>query len=526
MVFVFGDCEVDVERRELRRAGEAAHVEPQVFDLLVHLIRHRDRVVDKDELIGTVWAGRIVSEATLISRIGAARRAIGDTGKRQNYLRTIPRRGFRFAGEVGERSPAASTITPHLAGGDERRAGQTTTVTSRAERPSIAVMPFANLSGDAAQEYFADGIAEDLIAGLSRVRWLRVIARSSSFSYKGKPADPKDVSRDLGVWYLVDGSVRRAGESVRISIELVDAPAGIQIWSAHYRRELKDIFAVQDEIAQKILGAIEPELAAADWERTRGKAAENFDAWDHYRRGTFHLYRFGSDDIAAAQRHFRAAIASDPEFSQPYAALAYASHLSLIFDYAADRAAVLDEGLNAARGAVQLDDRDSFAHAMLARLHMMARDFDLAISECRVAIERNPYSAQAYFGLGFALVVAGDPEKAIEPLLRAVELSPRDPNLASYGTVLSTANMLLNRPTQAAEWAQMATRQPSSHFNAYMHLVAALAQLGDTAGAQKARRILLQLKPDFSAEYVKRAWPFRSSADVERLVEGLRKVGF
>jgi TolB-like protein len=525
MVFVFGDCEIDVERRELRRAGEAAHVEPQVFDLLVHLIRHRDRVVGKDELIETVWAGRIVSEATLTSRIGAARRAIGDTGKRQNYLRTIARRGFRFAGEVGERSPAGSEITPQAAGGDEVPAGQTTIGLPRAERPSIAVMPFTNLSGDAAQEYFADGIAEDLIAGLSRVRWLRVVARSSSFSYKGKLADPKDVSRDLGVWYVVDGSVRRAGESVRVSIELVDAPAGIQIWSAHYRRELKDIFAVQDEIAQKILGAIEPELAAAEWERARGKSAENLDAWDHYRRGTFHLYRFGPDDIAAAQRHCRAAIAADAEFPQPYAALAYASHLSLIFDYAADRAAVLDEGLNAGRRAVQLDDRDSFAHAILGRLHMMARDFDLAIAETRVAIERNPYSAQAYFGLGFALVVAGEPEQAIEPLLRAVELSPRDPNLASYGTVLSTANILLNRPTEAAEWAQLATRQPSSHFIAHMHLVVALAQLDDTAGAQKARRNLLRLKPDFSAEYVTRVWPFRRSADAALIVDGLRKAG-
>ena len=513
MIFVFGDCEVDTDRRELRRAGKPAHVEPQVFDLLVHLIRHRDRVVVKDELIQTVWAGRIVSEATLTSRISAARRVIGDTGRRQNYLRTVARRGFRFAGEVLERNPV------------EPPAGQNAMPSQRAERPSIAVMPFTNLSGDAAQEYFADGVAEDLIAGLSRVRWLRVIARSSSFSYKGKPADPKQVSRDLGVWYVVDGSVRRAGEWVRISIELVDAPAGIQIWSAHYRRELKDIFAVQDEIAQRILGAIEPELAAAEWERARGASADNLDAWDHYRRGTWHLYRFGSDDIAAAQDHCRKAIASDPEFPQPYAALAYASHLSLIFDYAADRLAILDEGLTAARRAVQLDDRDSFAHAMLGRLHMMARDYDLAIAETRAAIERNPYSAQAYFGLGFALVVAGEAEQAIEPLSRAVDLSPRDPNLASYGTVLSTAYILLKQPAKAAEWARVATRQPSSHFIAHMHLVAALALLDDTIGARKARQTLLQLKPDFSAEYVKKVWPFRRSTDEARIVEGLRKAG-
>jgi TolB-like protein len=513
MIFVFGDCEVDVDRRELRRAGKPTHVEPQVFDLLVHVIRHRDRVIGKDELIQTVWAGRIVSEATLTSRISAARRVIGDTGGGQRYLRTVARRGFRFAADVLERHPV------------ELSAGQNAMSSPRAERPSIAVMPFTNLSEDAAQEYFADGVAEDLIAGLSRVRWLRVIARSSSFTYRGKPIDPKQVARDLGVWYVVDGSVRRAGEWIRISIELVDAPACIQIWSAHYSRELKDIFAVQDEITQKILGAIEPELAAAEWERTRGVSAENLDAWDHYRRGTWHLYRFGREDIAAAQRHSRAAIASDPDFPQPHAALAYASHLSLIFDYAEDRSKTLDEGLAAARRATQLDDRDAFGHAMLGRLHMMAGDYELAIAETRAAIERNPFSAQAYFGLGFALVVAGEAEQAIEPLSRAVDLSPRDPNLASYGTVLSTAYILLQQPAKAAEWARVATRQPSSHFIAHMHLVAALALLEDATGTRRAKQALLQLKPDFSAEYVTKVWPFRRSADAAQIIEGLQKAG-
>ena len=529
MIFLFGDCEVSVERRELRRRGTPAHVEPQVLDVLIYLLKHRERVVSKDELFREVWTGRVVSDATLTSRISAARKAIGDTGERQHYLRTVARRGFRFTGEVEERDPgdaeSSGSVEPTSLASEPRASKHEAATSSRAEKPSIAVLPFVNLSRDPAQEYFADGIAEDLIWGLSRVRWLRVIARSSSFTYKSRPVDPRQVAGDLGVRYIVDGSVRRSGDQVRVSVELVDARMAVQLWSAHYDRDLHDILALQDKNAQTIVAAIEPELAAADWDRVRYQPPDNFNAWDHFRHGTWHLYRFTAEDIAAAQRHCRLAIAADADFSQPYVALAYACHLSLIFEYAGDPVATLEEGLASARRAVRLDERDSFSHAILGRLYMMAREFDLAIAETRAAIDLNPYSAQAYFGLGFALVVAGDSERALEPLLRAVELSPRDPNLASYGTMLATAHILLNKHHEAVEWARLATRQPSSHFIAHMHLVAALALAGDVDGALRARDLLLQLKPDFSAAYVTKVWPFRRSADAACLIEGLKKAG-
>jgi TolB-like protein/Tfp pilus assembly protein PilF len=525
MIFAFGDCEVDVDCRELRRAGKATHVEPQVFDLLVHLVEHRDRVVGKDELFHVVWNDRSVSEATLTSRISAARRAIGDDGQAQIYLRTVPRRGFRFVGTVQE----LGLIEMRGAASPDRASqplGAMVGAHAEAEKPSIAVLPFTNLSGDVTQEYFADGIAADLIAGLSRVRWLRVIARSSSFSYKGKPTDPRQVGHDLGVRYIVDGSVRRASDRVRISIELVDALSATQLWSVHYDRTIADIFAVQDDIARAILGAIEPELASAEWERARRKPADNLTAWEHYRRGTWHLYRFAAEEIDLAKQHCRLAIAADSEFAQAYVALAYACHLSLIFDYVADRAATLSEGLHVAQCAVQLDDRDSFAHAILGRLHMMARDFDRAIAETRTAIELNPYGAQAYFGLGFALVVAGHPEQALEPLRKAIELSPRDPNLSSFATVLATAYVLLDRSADAVEWARFATRQPLSHVNAYMLLTIALVETGDAEGTRMASERVLQLKPDFRCDFVARCWPFKNRRDEARLVQALAKAGF
>lgn len=522
MTYVFGDCEIDDARREFRRGGEAVRVEPQVFDLLVYLITHRDRVVSKDELMLAVWSGRIISDATLDSRISAARRAIGDSGKQQALLRTVARRGFRLLCDVHEQASSASPAAGFPTASEGPAYDASTRM--RTEKPSVAVLPLANLSGDAAQEYFADGVTEDLISGLSRLRWLRVISRSSSFTYKGKHAEPKQIAAGLSVRYIVAGSIRQAAKRLRISVELVDASNATQLWSRHYDRRLQDIFNVQDEIVQTIVGAVEPEVTAAEWEQARQKPANSLDAWDQYRRGTWHIYRFGSDDIEAAMKHFRVAIASDARFAQPYAMLAYACHLSLIFDYIKDRSRTLHEGLEVAKLAVELDERDSFAHAILGRLYMLAREHELAIEKTREAIDRNPFSPQAHYGLGFALVVAGRARQAIRPLLKAVELSPRDPNLASYGTVLATAYLLLNEPAKAVHWARIATRQPLSHFIAHMHLVIALAENDDVRGAQKARKKLLTLKPDFTHEYIQRCWPFKRRRDEMRLTESLRRL--
>jgi tetratricopeptide (TPR) repeat protein len=348
--------------------------------------------------------------------------------------------------------------------------------------------------------------------------------RSSSFRYKGRPGDPAQVARDLGVRYLVDGSVRKFGDRLRITVELVDARAGDQLWSVHYDRNIGDILATQDDITQAILGSIEPELTSAEWARVRRRPADSLDAHDHYRRGTWHLYRFTAADIEAAKQHCLMAIECDRDFAQPYVALAYACNLSLIFDQTRDRDATLEAGLRAAECAVQLDDRDASALGMLGRGHMMARDFDGAIADTRAAIDLNPYSAQAHYDFGFALVAAGDASAGLGPLLKAVDLSPRHPNLASFGTVLSTAHILLGKPTEAAHWARVALRQPASHFNAYMHLVVALSMIGDGVGAQRAADQLIRIKPDFRPEFVSQCWPFRDAAHAALLIEELRKV--
>ena len=256
MQFVFGDCVLDLERRELIRDAQAVAMGPQVFDLLVFLVENRARVVSKDDVLDTVWKGRIVSESTLTSHINAVRNAIGDSGQTQHLLRTVPRKGFRFVGDVSEKQPSGRS--------DPVRAEPASTGDALAaapplpDTPSLAVLPFQNLSGDPEQDYFADGMIEDVITALSRIRWLLVIARNSSFTYKGRTVDVKQVGRELGVRYVLEGSVRKAANRVRITGQLIDATTGGHVWADRFDGTLDDIFELQDQVTASVVGTLTP----------------------------------------------------------------------------------------------------------------------------------------------------------------------------------------------------------------------------------------------------------------------------
>jgi TolB-like protein len=250
--FFFADHTLDTDRRELRRGSDPVAVEPQVFDLLVHLVHNRDRVVSKDDLIASIWGGRIVSDSTLTSRINAARRAVGDSGEDQK-IRTVARKGLRFVGAVRTQSDGSEPARAAGAPLDEIIREQTRPALPLPDRPAIAVLPFVNMSGDPEQEYFSDGISEDIITALSKLRWFFVIARNSSFIYKGKAVHMKQIAEELGVGYVVEGSVRKGGDRVRITAQLNDAATGSHIWAERYDRGLADVFAVQDEITEAIL---------------------------------------------------------------------------------------------------------------------------------------------------------------------------------------------------------------------------------------------------------------------------------
>ena len=252
MRYRFEEFAFDIDRRELHRGAEVVSITPQVFDLLEYLIRNRERVVSKDDLINAVWNGRIVSDAALTTRLNAVRAAIGDTGEEQRLIKTLPRKGFRFVGQVRE--------TREVAGPNPGDAPES--ALALPDKPSIAVLPFENMSGDPEQEYFADGMVEEIITALSRFKWLFVIARNSSFTYKGKAVNVKQVGRELGVRYVLEGSVRKAAGKVRITGQLIDAMTGAHIWADRFERDLTDVFALQDEVTVAVVSAIQPKIAS------------------------------------------------------------------------------------------------------------------------------------------------------------------------------------------------------------------------------------------------------------------------
>ena len=351
MQFVFGDCVLDSDRRELSRGSEAIAVGPQVFDLLVHLLEHRDRVVSKDELFDVVWRGRTVSESTLTSHVNAVRRALGDNGEEQRLIRTISRKGFRFVGDVTEatsRGAAKSTMTETEPSNADATPADVLTLP---DQLSVAVLPFLNLSGDPDQDYFADGVVEDIIGALSRMRWLFVIARNSSFTYKGRAVDVKQVGQELGVRYVLEGSVRKAGNRVRITGQLIDATVGAHLWAERFDSTLDDIFDLQDELATSVVGAIAPQLERAEILRAKHKPTERLDAYDYYLRGMASFHQGNREGMNEALPLFYHATERDPDFASAYA-MAAACHFWIKFNgWVTDRSQVMSEG---ARLAIEL----------------------------------------------------------------------------------------------------------------------------------------------------------------------------
>ena len=305
MRYLFEDYALDTDRRELRRGGTPVAIEPQVFDLLAYLVQHGDRVVTKDDLFTAVWNGRFVSESALTTRINAARTALGDDGKAQRLLRTLRGRGVRFVGDVRVSRAATSSTT-----------AEAHPTLALPDRPSIAVLPFENMSGDPEQEYFADGMVDDILSALSRVRWLFVIARQSSFIYKVRSADVRQIGRELGVRYVVEGSVRKAGNRVRIVAQLIEAETGTHLWADHHDGDLRDIFALQDEVTKRIASAVEVNVQAAEIRRARAKPTDSLTAYDLYLRALPAYFGQTEVDYRRTQALLGSAIEKDPEYAE------------------------------------------------------------------------------------------------------------------------------------------------------------------------------------------------------------------
>lgn len=519
MQFLFSEHVLDTDTRELSRSEVPVPVEPQVFDLVVHLMENCDRVVSKDELIDKIWKGRIVSDSTLTSRINAARKAIGDNGAGQMLIRTISRKGFRFVGAVQIRADAAPEKTALRS-----RDAQWHATLPPSDRPAIAVLPFMNMSGDRTQEYFSDGISEDIITALSKMRWFLVIARNSSFVYKGRAVHLSQIAQELGVRYVVEGSVRRSGDRVRISAQLNDVSTGSHVWAERYDRSLADIFAVQDEITEAIVAAIEPQLYAAESFRAQRKAPGSLDAWDLVMRALSHYWRVTRQDNMVAQALLEKAIAIDPHYGQALGLLATSQLFGAHMGWA-DMGPVFPVAQRAALAAVEADSEDAWAHNGLAYSYLFARRFDDAIAEFELALQLNPNFAMSQAFYGVTLCYSGRWEDGEQAVRRALRLSPRDPFSAIYHGVAAYAQFAAGRYDEAIRLARESLRQRADFVGAHRVLTAAAGMSGQHELAAGALQELRRTQPNISIAWLANELPMRRAADREHYLEGFRRAG-
>jgi TolB-like protein/Tfp pilus assembly protein PilF len=530
LIYVFENYALDTDQRELRRGAEPIAVEPQVFDLLLFLIRNRARVVSKDDLIAEVWNGRIVSESTLSSRITAVRQAIGDSGEEQRLIRTAARRGFRFVGDVreGQVSCAPSTHAEGGAGEQEVKsiaAATQTPAPGLPDKPSIAVLPFQNLSGDPEQDYFADGIVEDIITALSRLRWLFVIARNSSYSYKGRQIDLKQVGRELGVRYICEGAIRKAGSRVRITARLIDSEKGVHLWADRFDRRLTDIFAIQDEVTAKIVAVLAPEMTAAEITRAHRTSPGSVSAWDAYLRALPLMRQYTKAAIKDAIALLENAIALSPNFSAAHARLSACRTQTAYFSWEESGRDAITEALKLALRAIALDPEEPLAFDALASARQFLGEKQKAEEAARRAIELSPTCTAAYGTLITVLASQGRTEEALACFAQSERTSPRDIDRAGRLNGLVLTYFAANRYEEALAALEQYISLRPNHYGGHMLRAATLALTGQIAEAGHAREQLLRVNPHFRLEVARKRPSFTSCVFAESLFDGLRKAG-
>jgi TolB-like protein len=511
-VLTFGGFRLDLGRRELTRDGAPVRLRGRALDVLCVLAGARGQVVTKQALMAQVWPDVTVEENNLQVHISALRRALDDGKNGETFLVTVPSRGYRLLGLVatGRHNDAGSRQAPAVP-----------------DKPSIAVLPFTNMSGDAEQEYFADGIVEDIITALSRMRWLFVIARNSSFAYKGRSVDIKQVGAELGVRYVLEGSVRKTANRVRITGQLIDASNGAHLWADRFDGALGDIFDLQDQVTSSVVGAIAPKLEQAEIERAKRKPTESLDAYDYFLRGLASSHRMSKESTDEALRLLARSIDLDRDFAAPYGAAAFCYVARKLNGWPVDHADVMETSRLATLAAeLGKDDAVALAFAGLA-LGYVAGDFDRAVTLIDRACDLNLNFAIAWYASGTVRAFrGGEPDLAIDHLTRAMRLSPFDQLMFGMQGMMAVAHFCAGRYEEAADWAEKACLERPNVLATLRGAVVSNALAGRQQETEKALGRLLALNPGMRVSDARNGTGgFGRPEDLARYEEGLRKAG-
>ena len=516
MVYTFERFALDLGRGALLVDGAECALRPKAFALLRHFVENPGRLIDRDEIMRTVWPGIFVTDDSIAQCVRDIRHALGDS--RLQLLRTVPRRGYLFAAEV----VAADAAVPAAPAAAELADGP-----ASAARPSIAVLPFNNLSGDPEQEYFADGVVEEIITALAHIRWLFVIARNSSFTYKGRAVDVKQVARELAVRYVLEGSVRKAGSRVRITGQLIDTATGAHIWAERFDGALDDIFELQDRVASSVAGAIEPALRLSEIDRAARKPTDSLDAYDLYLRALPLVHRYDEDSLKASVGLLRQALAIDAVYAPAAALLASLQvHLRMQGWQVLSEADMADP-LRLARQALaaRFEDADTLWQSAVV-LWSLGGETATALAILDRALALNPNSASAWSNRGHLCAYDNQPEAAIEAFQRSEQLSPFDPLGFFYANGFAVAHFAARRFEQAIAWADRALLDNRRLVPALRTKIAASAHLGRLDEARTACDQLRALHPGLTIGTLRATFHRGAAAEmIELQIAGLRLAG-
>lgn len=512
MVYRFDEFELDRSKIELRRNGAVIPVEPQVFALLLLLVENGERLVSRDEIIEKVWDGRIVSESALDSRIKSARRALGDDGTAQRFIRTIHGKGFRFLAERTERAAVRSSVED---------AGATHPLHEERARPSIAVLPFQPIGSTGPYSAIADGLPDELIAELARLRWLLVIARGSSFRFRSAATDPAEVGKILGVRYCLSGTAEITGSRLTITVELIDTRNAALVWGDRFVSPVADLHVTRGEILAKIVAGLELQISSNEARAARLVASENLDAWSAYHLGLQHMFRFNRDDNAAAGELFKRAIAEDPRFARAHAGLSFVHFQNAFLGYTQNVDAETITARRFAEHSVELDALDPFANLSMGRSFWLSGDLDASLAWLERATAISPNYAQGIYARAWTHALSGRGSDGRADADAAMALSPLDPLYYAMAATRALSHIVCGEEAEAATWAEKAARSPGAHVLIAVIAAAAHSLNGNRQRAAAWAANVHERNPNITEADFFRSFPFADATVRQRMAKSL-----
>jgi len=516
MIYRFDDFELDRSQAELRRHGERVAVEPQVYALLLLLVENRERLVSRDEVIEKVWDGRIVSESALDSRIKSARRALGDDGKAQQFIRTVHGQGFRFVYEVREaaaRHDVGDSVTAPRLGHDGE------------SKPSIAVLPFRWIGSPGRYVSMTDALPDELIAELARLRWLFVIARGSSFRFRSPQPDPVEVGRALAVRYCLSGTVEVSGSTLAVAVELVDTRAAGVVWGERFVSAIADVHQTRRSILARVVAALELQIPVHEAQAARLVAPENLDAWSAYHLGLQHMFRFNRGDNGLAGQLFERAIHEAPRFARAHAGLSFVHFQNAFLRYTNDLAHEIAQARRFAEQSVALDELDPFANLTMGRSFWLADDLEASVAWLERSTAISPSYAQAIYARAWTHALSGRGAEGKADADAAMALSPLDPLHYAMLATRALAHLVCDEIEDAATWAEKAARSPGAHV-----LIAVIAAAAHSLNGNRRRAVswvasIRERNPAIGKDDFFRSFPFADGAVRQGVAKALADLG-